>query len=140
MGKRKEVCKHIGNIESIAGSNTPSSREVLNEDSDTDDSSDLEDDDDSNIEQEYIEDNKNGGRWRMDYEFMEPNVRDKYNNKLRRNSRNTSIDDGDVPSGLKISRNTVNSPIKAWSYIFTETILNKIAKYTNDYGSYNCSR
>ena len=104
----------------------------MNEDSDTNHSSDLEDDNDSDIYEEFIEDNRNGGRWRMNHEIIKPNVRNIYNINFRRNTRNTSIDDGDVPA-FKISNNTVNSPMKAWSYILIEYILSKIVKYTNNY-------
>lgn len=41
---------------------------------------------------------------------------------------------------LKISRNSVNSPIKAWRYIFTDVLLHKIVDYTNDYGNEKCSK
>jgi hypothetical protein len=44
------------------------------------------------------------------------------------------------PPGLKVNKNSLNSPIKAWSYIFTTSLLNKIVKYTNDYGTSKCSK
>ena len=37
--------------------------------------------------------------------------------------------------GIQCSVNSVNSPIKAWRQIFTNSILEKIVKYTNEYGS-----
>ena len=38
---------------------------------------------------------------------------------------------------LQYPKNTVNSPIKYWRSIFTQTTLYLIVKYTNDYGSFN---
>ena len=38
---------------------------------------------------------------------------------------------------LLMSANSVNSPTKAWRQIFTNAILNKIIKYTNEYGEKN---
>ena len=36
-----------------------------------------------------------------------------------------------------MSINLVNSPNKAWRQVFTNSLLNKIARYSNDYGSEN---
>ena len=38
--------------------------------------------------------------------------------------------------GLQYSKNTVNTPIKAWRLIATEAAINMIFKYTNYYGSF----
>jgi Transposase IS4 len=53
----------------------------------------------------------------------------------KRATRNA--DDG-TRVGVQCSTNSVNSPIKAWSQIFTVLILNRIVQYTNDYGSVKC--
>lgn len=44
------------------------------------------------------------------------------------------------PCQLKVAGTSVNSPIKAWQYIFTDSLLNTIVKYTNDYGAVKCSK
>ena len=39
-----------------------------------------------------------------------------------------------IRSGLQCSKSSVNSPGKAWKAIFTNSILDKIVSYTNEYG------
>jgi DNA polymerase III epsilon subunit-like protein len=135
--RRKDVCKVItNNIANIATINSPTSRPPVEEDSDTDGESDLEESDDDNIDEEYIETNGNE-RWRMNTPFIAPDVERRYDDVFTRETRSQS--DRRHP-GIKISRNTVNSPIKAWNYIFTEHLLSKIMKYTNEYGQEKCSR
>jgi len=133
--KRKEVCKAIMNIPELGASNTPTSRPPVEDDSDTDGESDLEESDDEQDKEEYIEDSHNG-RWRIDAPFVAPDIKGRYDDVFTRATRGRS--DRTHP-GIKISRNTLNSTIKAWSYIFTEHFLNKIATYTNDYGQEKCS-
>ena len=47
--------------------------------------------------------------------------------------RNTRLSQGDR-TGLQCSVNSVNSPTKSWRQIFTNSILDKIVLYTNQYG------
>jgi hypothetical protein len=47
----------------------------------------------------------------------------------RRTTRNV---DGTTRIGVQCSTNSVNSPIKAWTQIFTVSILNRIVQYTNN--------
>ena len=39
-----------------------------------------------------------------------------------------------IRTGLQCSKNSVNSPAKAWKAVFTNFILDKIVAYTNEYG------
>jgi DNA polymerase III subunit epsilon len=51
--------------------------------------------------------------------------------RLRRESQNKT--------GVRCSVNSVNSPVKAWRHIFTSNLLEKVTKYTNEYGNAKCS-
>ena len=69
--------------------------------------------------------------------FTAPNVKGRYDDVFTRETRGHS---DHLHPGLKISKNTVNSPLKSWINIFTEPLLNKIVRYTNDYDQEKCSR
>jgi DNA polymerase III epsilon subunit-like protein len=136
---RKDVCKVIINIADIAANNTPTSRPPIEEDSDTEAESDVdvEDDTPEDDEEEDDEDGIIGNRWKTDTPFVAPNVKARYDDVFTRETRGNS--ERRLP-GLKISRNSVNSPLKAWNYIFTESLFSKIVGYTNSYGQEKCSR
>lgn len=58
--------------------------------------------------------------------------------QTRRQTRNTNGEQ--LTIGLQVSKNSVNSPLKAWRAIFTETILKKIVSYTNEYGEWKSEK
>ena len=43
-------------------------------------------------------------------------------------------------TGLQCSKNSVNTPAKAWRQIFTASPLNKIIAYTNEYGAFEAKK
>ncbi len=57
-----------------------------------------------------------------------------FQEKLRSHS-SVRLNNDEPPSiGLQCSKNTVNSPLKAWRHIWTNSLLDKIVKYSNQYG------
>jgi len=138
---RHSACKVIIDMIQAGVSNSPKS--VLNDqsDSDTDADSDLDDsfdaNEDINEEQEQYFDGS-GGRWSKNTFFMAPNISARYDEAIAGGSTTRQCNERNK-SCLKTSINTVNSPIKAWRYIFTQGIWNKIVQYTNDYGNAKCS-
>jgi DNA polymerase III epsilon subunit-like protein len=136
---RKEACKVIANVANISGNNTPTSRTIVEEDSDTEVESDLEEDNTTEeVDSTIIEDGNSGSRWMKDTPFIAPNEKEMYEEVFTRNDTRNNTEH--VLTGLKISKNTVNSPLKAWNFIFTEPLLNKIVRCTNDYGQEKSSR
>jgi DNA polymerase III epsilon subunit-like protein len=72
--------------------------------------------------------------WHLDTEFEGIDTNKMFAEEMAR--RQTRQTDGEtLTTGLQVSRNSVNSPIKAWKAIFTESILKKIVNYTNEYGN-----
>ena len=127
---RKDVCKVISNTADIAANNAPTLRPPIKDDSDTEEAESdfyVEDDTPEDDEEEDNEDGIMVNRWRTDTPFIAPNVKARYNDVFTRETRGNS--ERRLP-GLKISRNSVNSPLKAWNYIFTEPLLSKIVGYT----------
>lgn len=61
----------------------------------------------------------------------------RYNNAITRATRGRS--DRTHP-GLKVAKDKVNSPIKAWNYFVNDSLSKKIVQYTNDYGQQKCSK
>jgi hypothetical protein len=122
--QRNEVLK-LMNASHLAVANTPTSRGVeVIEDSDTDGESDL-DDDSVGSEEDAVPDS-GPGRWRLNTAFVPPQIPNR-------------LEHGETCK-LKVAATTVNSPMKAWRFIFTDSLLNKIVKYTNDYGAAKCSK
>ena len=136
---RKHVCKMITNIAEIASNNTPTSRQPFEDDSDTEADSDLdEEEEEESLDNEATQDEGSvGNKWTSNTAFIAPDVFTRYNEVFNRRTRGRP--EFRTP-GLKISKNTVNSPMKAWSYIFTPTLLSKIIGYTNQYGQEKCSK
>jgi hypothetical protein len=117
------------------GNCTPSSSLETQEDSDTDGESDLDvNEDDDDEEDEYEDAN---GTWKMNTPFVAPNVNERYLDVFTKTTRGRT--DRTHP-GLKVSKHTVHSPIKAWMFFFTDSLLKKIVQYTNDYGHRKCSK
>jgi hypothetical protein len=117
-----------------------------NDDSDTD-VSDVDDDDtvveesptqeeeETNIEEPVAEEEVYG--WHRNKTFEGIDSTKLFNEEFQR--RTTRNEDGSTTRvGVQCSTNSVNSPLKAWSQIFTVSILNKLVQYTNDYGSVKC--
>ena len=50
----------------------------------------------------------------------------------------TSSPDNSI-TRLQCSQNSANTPAKAWRQIFTESLLNKIVTYTNEYGVFKAN-
>jgi hypothetical protein len=122
----------------ISPSSTPTSVPLGEDNSDTEWESDLEEEVEQPFDEEdkYID--KNGGMWLKDTPFVAPNFNKSYQQNFIRDNRNRS--DCNFSGGLKISTSSINSPIKAWGYIFIPYILHKIVDYTNQYGNAKCKK
>ena len=103
--------------------------------SDTNDGdSDSEADVDSDVEEDEITEDAELPTsvlgWEKDTDFDGYNAMQKFNEVFEKH--NTRHLCGDR-TGLQCSVNSVNSPLKAWRQIFTNSILDKIVLYTNQY-------
>ncbi len=91
--------------------------------------------DESNEKEESTED---ASGWLRDSGFdgidskvlFESSFEEKYKTRRQKSSA--------TKEGLQCSVNTVNSPMKAWTQIFTEKILQRMVKHTNEYGNECC--
>ena len=106
-------------------------------DSDTDNEDDLEDSDNEN-DDEATDSSQNLTQWSLNTSFEGVNSREKFEHEFAR--PDTRSIQGGSRIGLQASVNSVNSPIKSWRYIFTDGILNKIVRYSNDYGAEHCPK
>ena len=134
---------------------------IPNDDSDTDNESDDQSanssveqkDDDSNCNENVNEiennnsntinieineidnnDNTNDIGWKSDTPFDGVDSESLFMEKMMSRSSTRINDDIEIRIGLQSSKNTVNSPMKAWRQVFTNSILDRIVKYTNEYG------
>jgi hypothetical protein len=71
--------------------------------------------------------------WQHDTPFEDIDTKSKFDEEFARRVTCQSLD-SKVQIGYIGSPNSVKSPIKAWKTIFKDAILNKIVKYTNEYG------
>lgn len=78
-----------------------------------------------------------GDQWEKDCDYspVEPHPMERFDNYQSATARG-----GRSKTGLQCSPFDVNSPIRAWRQIFTHTILEKIVKYTNEYGVVHAKR
>jgi hypothetical protein len=74
--------------------------------------------------------------WQRNITFQGVDTTKLFNDEFQKRSTRNADDVTRV--GVQCSTNSVNSPSKAWSQIFTVSILNRIVQYTNDYGSVKC--
>jgi DNA polymerase III epsilon subunit-like protein len=71
--------------------------------------------------------------WHEDTDFVGVDTTKLFTEEMaRRQTRSTTNEV--LTTGLQVSKNSVNSPLKAWKAIFSETIWKKIVSYTNEYG------
>ena len=72
-----------------------------------------------------------GNRWEADAEFdpLQPTPLELFEQHFTLNCRNQR-----KTTGLQCSPVDVATPAKAWRYLFTKSMLEKIVKYTNEYG------
>ena len=96
--------------------------------------SDSEADIDSDVEEDEITEDVDLPNsvlgWEKDTDFDGYNVMQKFNEVFEKHNTRHSCGDR---TGLQCLVNSVNSPLKAWQQIFTNSILDKIVLYTNHY-------
>jgi DNA polymerase III epsilon subunit-like protein len=110
---------------------------IPNDDSDTDEESvgDVSEKEDSDIEDAIVEEREETQvGWQENTAFEGVDSETMFANKMRSHSSTRRNDNEEVRIGLQASKNTVNSPMKAWRQIFTNSILDRIVRYTNEYG------
>ncbi len=73
--------------------------------------------------------------WTANTPFAGVDVESMFEAKLQSTSAKRKNNNEPLRAGLQCSRNSVNSPAKAWNRIFTNGLLEKIVSYTNEYGS-----
>ena len=85
--------------------------------------------DDNEEESSSSDDEPIGDQWQKDKEYnpQEPTPMQLFHQEFTRRSKR-------IRTGLQCATGSVNSPLKAWKQIFTNSILDKIVTYTNDYG------
>ena len=78
--------------------------------------------------------------WRLNTGFDGVDATAQFNEVMsRRPTRAASINGTTTTTvGIQCSKNSANTPSKAWRQIFTESLMNKIISYTNDYGQAKC--
>jgi Transposase IS4 len=79
-----------------------------------------------------------GDRWFADMDF-EPQVGQTPMALFKEHFTSTGRSGRDM-TGLQCSPIDVNTPMRAWRQIFTNSILDKIVRYTNEYGQLNVKR
>jgi DNA polymerase III epsilon subunit-like protein len=72
--------------------------------------------------------------WIRNSPFEGVDVKQLFEDKLKSKSSTRNNRDEVPKIGLQCSYNSVNSPLKSWRAIFTNSLLDKIVSYTNDYG------
>lgn len=102
-------------------------------DEDTDDSTEGEEDE--NVQEVP---SPMGGHWRMNESFEGVDTEPLFAQELSRRMTRAVDSDGPATTGLRCASMTVNTPIRAWKSIFTDSLLKKIVGYTNEYGEANC--
>jgi hypothetical protein len=132
--KRKDVCKGMQGVVHFGFNNTPTSRPPVEGDSDEDEESE----ESENELPAPAEDDAERDGWRMNTDFVAPNITELYDHVFSTLTR--ARQRGRNHSSLKVANSTVNSPMKAWGYLFTDPFLHKIVSYTNDYGNENYHR
>ena len=139
--KRKDYIKQI-NWERILALRTNRTNNTTIEsndinDSDTEDDSNLDDSVDDGLDSDTELDNDFSLHWEKNTNFTGVDSKTKFRETFQNiNTRNASKQPTRL--GLQLAINTVNSVMKSWRYIFTDHILNKIVKYTNNYGGTYC--
>jgi DNA polymerase III epsilon subunit-like protein len=113
-----------------------------NDDSDTDLSSDIcsssEDEEsiidegDEGDENKKVDEDTIHIGWTCGGEFGGLDTKAKF--EISNQNTATTRSGGKPVSGIQQSKNSLNSPMKAWRQIFTDKFLTKIVKYTNEYG------
>ena len=106
-------------------STTPTSRPPVEGDSDDDEESEESED---KVPAAVDANDAERDGWRMNTDFVAPHVTELYNNVFSTLTR--ARQRGRNHSGLKVAKHTVNSPMKALSYLFTDPSLHKIVSYT----------
>ena len=136
--KRKDYIKYI-NWERIRALQTNSTAVQANDinDSDTDDDSTSDDSVETAVDSDTESNDEFALHWSTNTNFTGCESKSKFCetfqniNTRNANSQPTRLD-------VQVASNSVNSVMKSWRYIFTDHILNKIVKYTNDYEETYC--
>ena len=136
--KRKDYIKCI-NWERILALQTNSTAVQANDinDSDTDDESNSDDSVEAALDSDSESDDEFSLHWHRNTNFTGFDSKSKFCETFQNiNTRNAKTQPTRL--GVQVAFNSVKSVMKSWRYIFTDHILNKIVKYTNDYGGTYC--
>ncbi len=149
QNRNNYICKvdNSGKVEKInRGYVTPRLIVTPNDDSDTDSDNDqLSVSDNQNIDdekddaEEVLEEEFDPTPgWRRDSVFEGVDAislfKEEFSKRVTRNSNNTEANQVLV-TGIQCAVNSINTPMKSWRQIFTNSILDKMVRYTNEYGS-----
>ena len=135
----KPLPKSITDTTNSTSNNASSNDANNNYNSDTDCEEDMIDDDNEDDIEFDDRTNEFSSNWEMNEAFKGVDSKEKFHEYINQNRTRSSSNNRNIPRlGPQPSKSSINSPIKAWRFIFTESILNKIVKYTNDYGDVYC--
>jgi hypothetical protein len=125
---------------------TPLIPQPPNDDSDTDNTFSIESSsDDDSVENRFVNteaqnvDNVPTMGWERNQAFEGVDSQSMFESEMKKRETRTTSEDDNVHTGLLCSKNSVNSPLKSWRQVFTSSILDKIVKYTNEYGQSKCA-
>ena len=121
-------------IDNINGENNISDDDNENDNDNCNENCNVNVNDDQTLQQEQVEQEQEDQiqvGWVKNKDFEGINATLLFENEITKiETRSTAT----YNTGLQCSCNSVNSPQKAWTSIFTSGILNKVVQYTNDYG------
>ncbi len=72
--------------------------------------------------------------WQRDTPFEGVDTTTLFTQEFQQRYTRTSSTSVVMQTGVQCSQNSINSPLKSWRQIFTNSILDKMVRYTNEYG------